>query len=179
MVPCLSCFTVSHKIDLQYIQSHQIKNSYINPIRIQCHSPRACWGKKEVNYIHCKTMTKRVGVTESLPDGTCPDNGSPRLCLPDESNEEGLLHQKPKKKMIMIRIREGSVYQQMRRSGHTKRKMKVNHILLWMNRSHHKGKNGDGVILMMGLQDSVYKMSQKKRRTILPRAWCSSQYMIW
>ena len=35
-------------------------------------------------------MTKRVGVTESLPDGTCPDNGSPSLCLPDESNEEAL-----------------------------------------------------------------------------------------
>ena len=95
-------------------------------------------------------MTKRVGVSESLPDGTCPDNGSPRLCLPDESNEEALLHQNcPKSKkekqdiFIMIRIREGSVYQQMRRSGHTKRKRKVNHILLWMNRSHHKGKNRD------------------------------------
>ena len=138
MVPCLSCFTVSHKIDLQYIQSHQIKNSYINPIRIQCHSPRACWGKKEVNYIHCKTMTKRVGVSESLPDGTCPDNGSPRLCLPDESNEEGLLHQNcPKTKkekqdtFIMIRIREGSVYQQMRRSHHTKRKRKIKHSLIY------------------------------------------------
>ena len=41
-------------------------------------------------------MTKRVGVTESLPDGTCPDNGSPSLCLPDESNE-GSPHEKNKK----------------------------------------------------------------------------------
>ena len=118
-------------------------------------------------------MTKRVGVSESLPDGTCPDNGSPRLCLLDESNEQGWPHQKPKKEKqdivimiyhILIRISESSVYQQMRRSGHTKRKMKVNHILLWMNRSQHKGKNGDGVILMTGLQDSVYKMSQMRRQ---------------
>ena len=43
-------------------------------------------------------MTKRVGVSESLPDGTCPDNGSPRLCLLDESNGEGSHHQKSKKK---------------------------------------------------------------------------------
>ena len=42
-------------------------------------------------------MTKRVGVSESLPDGTCPDNGSPSLCLLDESNEQGWPHQKTKK----------------------------------------------------------------------------------
>ena len=66
----------------------------------------------------------------------------------------------------MIRIREGSVYQQMRRSGHTKRKMKVNHILLWMNQSHYKQqrKKMEIVILMTGLQDSVYKMSQMRRQ---------------
>ena len=125
-------------------------------------------------------MTKRVGVTESLPDGTCPDNGSPRLCLPDESNEEALLHQNcPKSKkekqdiFIMIRIREGSVYQQMRRSGHTKRKRKVNHILLWMNRSHHKGKNGDGVILMTGSKILFTRWAKGGG------AWCSLQYIIW
>ena len=49
-------------------------------------------------------MTKRVGVSESLPDGTCPDNGSPSLCLLDESNEEGLLHQKKQK------IKTGYIY---------------------------------------------------------------------